>query len=464
MRLAGLPAGRTILLGLGVDGTATYRLLRRRYPELPLAVADQKSPGELAPDLAASLAQDRHTTAFLGQCWLDSLHLFSVCIKSPGISILKHRQLGEFIRQGGQVLGSTDLFLAETPARVIGVTGTKGKSTTATLLHRLLEAAGQRAHLVGNVGTPALAQLEAMQNGDWAVVEFSSYQCATLTRGPSVAVFVSLFPDHMDHHGGFERYAAAKARLTLTQDETGVFVYNGAEPRLTELAAQTRARGVVYNRPPGLRLTAAEDRLVGGAPPVEAFSLEGWTLPGRHNAENLMAALSVVRELGIALQDCREAVRTFEGLPHRLQRIATVRGVDYFDDAISTTPESTMRAVEVLGSRLAGVILGGTDRGYAFEALAALLARTPVQAAAYLPDSGSRLRAALEAACQGIREHPEALETSDMAAAVRFLARRAAPGQAVLLSTASPSYSLYADFKAKGAAFRTAVEKLKTEK
>jgi UDP-N-acetylmuramoylalanine--D-glutamate ligase len=435
--------GRTVgVWGAGREITSFAAQLARRLPRARIAAAVfEAAPAEdvrerlHAPDAVVAFG-DRAAAALAG-C--------DVVVRSPGVSI--HRpELRELARGGVPVTTATSLWLAEHGAAgVVGVTGTKGKSTTAALLARLLQAAGRPARLAGNIGVPAIELLDAPA-GELAVVELSSYQIADLATGPEVALVTNLFPEHADWHGSFEAYRAEKLRL-LGLPGVRVAVLPARDPELSALTpgADVARFGLAsgWDLADGALRRAGEPILAAGELP----------LAGEHNALNLCAALTAVEALGVQPPPLAEALEGFEALPHRLQTVADADGVSWIDDSISTTPESALAALASFPGRPTVLIGGGQDRGQDYAELGRALALRGA-ALVGVPSTGSRLLTAALAA--GVPpEH--AREAGDMAAAVAAARSLASPGAVVLLSPAAPSYDRYENFEHRGECFRAEV-------
>jgi UDP-N-acetylmuramoylalanine--D-glutamate ligase len=323
----------------------------------------------------------------------------------------------------------------------IGVTGTKGKSTTAALACHLARAAGREAELAGNIGRPALDLLDA-DPGALAVVELSSYHLADLAVGPEVAVVTNLFAEHADWHGSAQAYRDDKLRI-LTLPGVREVVLPARQPDLA--AAETPAARRLFGTPGGWD-EAADGVSRDGQLRLRAASLP---LPGEHNALNLCAALTGLEAAGVEIGDLASAVEGFRGLDHRLQTVAEKDGLTWVDDSISTTPESALAALASFPGRPLVLLGGGQDRGQDYAALAGEVVRREALLIG-MPSTGPRL---LEAALAAGLPASAALAARDLAHAVA-LARRGAPsGAVVLLSPAAPSYDRFRDFEARGARF-----------
>jgi UDP-N-acetylmuramoyl-L-alanine---L-glutamate ligase len=377
-----------------------------------------------------------------GAAILPALRTCDVVVRSPGVSIYRP-ELAELRADGMPVTTATALWLAERHGRrIIGVTGTKGKSTTATLAFHVARAAGHRVQLAGNIGSPALDLLDAPAD-DVAIVELSSYQIADLDVGPEVVAYTNLYREHVDWHGSDEAYRVDKLRaLSLPGVRVAVIPAD-------DEAMAAAARGVEV-RPYG---TAAGWHVVDygialrGTPVVAAHELP---LPGEHNARNLCAALTALEAAGLVVPDVPAALAGFRPLPHRLEVVLDHAGVLWVDDSISTTPESTLAALATFRDREIILLGGGHDRGQDYGALAAALAACGARVIG-MPTTGARLVSAARRA--GIDED-RAVEAPDLPTAVALARASLRPGVAVLLSPAAPSYNAYRSFEARGDHFR----------
>ncbi|MDE3134069.1 MAG: UDP-N-acetylmuramoyl-L-alanine--D-glutamate ligase, partial [Acidobacteriota bacterium] len=320
-------------------------------------------------------------------------------------------------RAGGRVTSATNLFLEACPGLVVGVTGTKGKSTTATIIAHLL-AQLTATELAGNIGRPVIELLDTPID-TWVVCELSSYQIADLTIGPEVAVLTNLYREHTDWHGSEERYRADKLRIF---DLPGV-------------------RAAV--RPLGDR----------GGWPVPEWSGQ-IPLRGRHNAENVSAAITAIERAGFGPPPLPEALNGLRALPHRLQTVHTdATGVEWVDDSISTTPESAIAALSAFPERPVVLIAGGSEREQDYRGLAeTLAARSEPTELILLPDTGRRIAEAAAAGGFGADRMSTAGDMREAAALARRLAR---PGGVVLLSPAAPSFNQYRNFEERGNHFAT---------
>jgi len=427
---------QTVILGWGEEGKYLFSHYRREHPKMKLWIADKK---ELTG------AGDKNTTLIDGPDYLHGLESFDVIAKSPGLPA-SLPEIKTALNRGVELTSASRIFFQKKYRQVIGITGTKGKSTTSSLICAILKAAKKDAYLVGNIGADPLRLLNANDKAIF-VYELSSYQLSTLEYSPHIAVYVSLFPDHLPYHQGFENYTAAKANISLHQNNSDVFIYNGEFPAIKKLATKTKARTENYAE----RLSIKNNYLFYDGDKI--LPLAAIQLPGKHNLKNIAAAIAVARTLKINKTAIAQGIASFRGLEHRLQAVGQYRGITFYDDAISTTPESTMAALDYLGDKTACILLGGEDRGYDFSILASTLKKLPLTAIVLFPDSGLNILKALKKA-YGSTPLPPLLQTKSMEAAVKFAYAHTPAGRACLLSTASPSYSIFKNYKDKGDQFR----------
>ena len=398
---------KILVLGYGKEGRATEKFLKKYLPDATVGVADKKTDPN----------------------YLDEQKNYDLVVRTPGIP----RKLVT-----RRYTTATNIFLANIKNTVIGVTGTKGKSTTASLIYSILTAAGKQVHLVGNIGHPALEKLlEPVEEGDIFVIELSSYQLDDVKYSPSIAVVLDLYPEHMNYHGSIQNYYNAKKNIIAYTSEGGYFIYN---PRFEELKNWTK----------GIKCKTI--------PFEEKLDIQSRDIPllGEHNRDNIRAAITVSRLFGVKDETIRRAIKAFKPLPHRLELVGTFKGITFYDDAISTTPESTIFAIKTL-KNVGTIFLGGTDRGYQFKDLVKEVLESKIRNVVLFPDSGDKIYQIIKSDCKD--SLPRLLKTKSMEEAVKFTYRYTPKGMMCLLSCASPSYSLWKNFEEKGAEFQKTVKK-----
>jgi UDP-N-acetylmuramoylalanine--D-glutamate ligase len=443
VRFSELEGARIGVWGAGREIASFASQVARRLPDarIELAAFDEPPAAEEQPLPAAPSARVVRAAEAL-----DRLAACDVVVRSPGVSIHR-RELAE-LRARVPVTTATSLWVAERGGRrVVAVTGTKGKSTTAALIHHLARAAGEDAELAGNIGRPALDLLDADPQA-LAVLELSSYQIADLAAGPEVAVLTSLYDEHADWHGSARAYREDKLRLFSLPQVRRAVLPAGIADRAHVAGAAER---ILFGEPAGWSLDGSGGIAFRGESRLAVSELP---LPGPHNALNLCAALAALEAAGVALPPLPGALAGFAGLEHRLQTVLSdASGVSWIDDSISTTPESALAALASFPERAPVLIGGGQDRGQDYGALAAELARRNGALVA-IGSTGPRLR---EAAIGAGLAPERALAAAGLEEAVAAARRLAAPGTVVLLSPAAPSYDGFRDFEQRGERFAALV-------
>ena len=462
-----------VIAGFGVEGRDVFRFLRGRFPDKELAIAEERPLEALEAEGRALLERDPHVRLHLGPDHLSHLGHYEVAFRSPGVP-LRGRALQEARGRGTEVTSQTALFLALCRQRVIGVTGTKGKSTTSALIHTILTAHAREVHLVGNIG-PGLGGLSPLlaldRAGDQAifVYELSSFQLEGLERSPDIAVLLDVVPEHLDHHGAFEAYLDAKANVTRHQQARDWLVYDALSPTASAIAARSPAqlmpcrvdgpveRGCFVEGGYKIVFAAA----FGREDVVEVAEVTQ-VLPGRFNLRNVLPAVAVARILSLDNDVVLRGLRTFVPLRDRFENVGTFRGITFYNAAIATVPEATIAHLAALAPRVATVILGGVDRGVEYEALARRLLDDRVATLILFPETGARVWEAVskEAAARS-RPTPRRVDVTEMEAAVREAYVLTPSGGICLHSPAAPSRGgLFKDYAERGAQFRDWVSRL----
>lgn len=414
MKLKELKNKKILILGYGREGKITEKFLKKLLPDLEIGIADQS----------------------LDPYYLLKQKNYDLAVKTPGIP----KRMVEI-----PYTTATNIFFANLPkgAVVIGITGSKGKSTTASLIYEILKTAGLPVHLAGNIGEPMLNELlNSVSEKDIFVLELSSYQLEDIKYSPHISVIINLFPEHMDYHGGKDKYYKAKMRIIKFSKPKDFFIFNPKYKELEELSKKTKVKSIPFI----------------SKIPFEMEEISN--LIGEHNKENIRAVVTVVKIFGVKNEIIFESLKNFKPLPHRLENIGVYNGVTFYDDAISTTPESTIAAIYALSKikPISTIILGGTDRGYDFKILAKEILKAKIKNIVLFPESGKRILESLNKSFGKDINRLNILETSLMDEAVKFAYKNSPLESICLLSTASPSYSLFKNFEEKGDLFKKAVK------
>ncbi len=425
MRLKDLSGKKVCILGFGREGQAMLEAIEKNAVSCEITIADK--------DEGITLPPGKHWQQ-IGTGWLRNLSAFDVLIKSPGIP-----PQPEFKLVAKNMTSGTQIFwdsIEGSGATVIGVTGSKGKSTTASLTYEILKDAGKDAYLVGNIGEPAIKHLKDARKNTIFVQELSSYQLMDLTSSPQIAVVTSFFPEHLDYHGSLSAYLEAKKHITRFQKKNDVVFYVEQSKETKQIADASKGEKISFG------------------PKDAPVSLKQINLQGEHNLGNIAAAYMVALGLGVKPKDAIATIKKFEGLPHRLQSLGIRHGIEWVNDSISTTPQSAVAALDALGNRVKTIIVGGQDRGYDFLPLAKRLKTSSVKVAILLPDSGNTIGEAIKKTKAKITlAHADTME-----AAVKGAKKCTSKGGIVLLSPASPSYGHFKNFEDRGERFERAIK------
>jgi len=450
VHLRDLRGRRVAVWGTGREGIAAAESIAPFQPSRLIAVQDKKT--FLATDWSGHLAEI--APLFTGADAHRELQSIDVVVRSPSIA-----QVNPWIREvrarGGVVTGGTALWMAENAAKTIGVTGSKGKSTTTTVIHHLLAGVGRPSTLGGNIGIAALSLPEAERY----VLELSVYQCADLQDSPRVVALTSLFPEHLDWSGSESGYYRDKLNVAMHGAE--VIVYNGQDARLeSELRGQRADLPLVAaNRSDTFHVAEGPDgrRWVYHAE-VPLFSRELFKPIGRHNEGNLCVALGALQSAGV---DCvaerarlAQALAGYEPLDQRLTPIADPSGLTFVDDSLSTVPQSAIYAIEAYAKGPLTVIVGGENRGVDYGPLRDFLAERQITATLIgIPDSGPHI-------LDSVKGLPAitTMIAEDLVEAVRLSREHTAANGTVLLSPAAPSYGRFDNWQHRSRVFREAID------
>ncbi len=443
-----LPRGPFLVVGLARSGQAAARLLAARGERVRAVDSGHPEGAEGLSGLDVEVALDTD-----GLAQLEGTH---TVVKSPGVP-REARVIATALERGIEVTGELELAWRALPNRFLAVTGTNGKTTTVELLGHIFRGAGEPVAVAGNVGVPVASLVDQVEPDATVVCEASSFQLEdTGLFSPEGAVFLNLAPDHLDRHGDLPAYRDAKLRIFANQGNDDVAVWNGDDPGLAGVDLGGCARRVEFCRgaSPDCEVAAAGGTIFWEGEPLLGTDELG--IPGEHNVENAMAAAAAALAFGVDPDAVRAGLRSFAGVPHRLEPVADLGGVRFVNDSKATNVAS---ATVGIGSFDRGVhaILGGSEKGEPFAPLVAPLRERAV-ACYLLGDTAERMAAELAPlAAAGVPLR----RARDLEDAVRSAAAAARPGEVVLLSPACASFDAFANFEARGERFRQIVAGLR---
>lgn len=397
MMLEKLKDKKIVILGFGREGKDTLLFLKKLFPKKKIGIVDQK----------------------FGKDYLKKLGNYDVIIKSPGIP-WKLLENYDRCRKSQVITTQTEIFFENCPGMIIGVTGTKGKSTTAFWIYQTLKKAGLKAHLIGNIGEPVLSSfLIRAKPYDIFVYELSSFQLTNLKKGPHIAVLLNIYPEHLDYYRNFNEYVQAKAKIAKYQTKKDFLIYSSQSLIVGKIAKKSKAKKI----------------------PIR----------GKYYELNRAAAKAVAKIFNVPLP------KKFESLPHRLELIGKFKGIEFYNDSLSTIPETAIEALDFLGDKVETMILGGFDRGLNFKKLAERISKSRIKTLILFPTTGQRIWQAL----MGLR-HPSFtrhFSVNNMEEAVKIAYQYTSKGKICLMSPASPSFGVFKDYADRGESFRKYVKK-----
>jgi UDP-N-acetylmuramoylalanine--D-glutamate ligase len=449
-----LKGKKVLVVGLGKSGLAAALFLRRRGALV--TVSDTRSAEALSKEIPTLLEEGVMVEA--GGHGLLTFRRQDLIVVSPGVP-LDTPELVQVKSFGLPVIGELELAARFLKGRTIAVTGSNGKTTTTTLLGEILAAGGLPTLVGGNIGLPVVALIDQSTDESWSVIEVSSFQLETTDEfHPTIAVILNITPDHLDRHGSFENYCAAKERVFARQTAGDWLVLNADNAPC--VAAASRAAAKVYwfsaehPVPQGAWL---EDgfvvyRSAADAPIEKIMPLSGIPLKGAHNFENVLAAVVAARLTAVPAEAIRGAVENFKAVEHRLEYVATRNGVKFYNDSKATNVDATAKAVAAFPSGI-HLILGGKDKGSPYTVLAPLL-RERVRAVYTIGAAAAKIESQLRGV---VPIH----SSKTLVAAVAAAASAAHSGDVVLLAPACSSYDQFENYEQRGHAFKQLVQELR---
>jgi UDP-N-acetylmuramoylalanine--D-glutamate ligase len=439
---------RALVVGLGRSGVASALFLQSQGARV--TVSDSKPEDELGQEIPVLL--DHGIAVETGRHGERTFQNQDLIVVSPGVPfdaqpLVQARALGE------QVIGEIELAAEFLSGPIVAITGSNGKTTTTTLVGEVLAKSGLRTLVGGNIGTPAISLVEKATPETVTVLEVSSFQLETIrTFRPKVAVVLNVTPDHLDRHRTFEAYTAAKSRVFENQQEHDFAVLNGDDPTCVAMAGKTKAEVFWFNRKrevdQGTFVRQGIVHFRRSATDHEIMPVAEIPLKGAHNVENVLAAISTAELMGCKPDWIRTAVREFKAVEHRLQYVATVRGVEYYNDSKATNVDATIKALESFPGNV-HLILGGKDKGSDYTVLNGLV-RERVKCVYTIGAAAEKIQKHITGAtkiiCSGTMDH-----------AVAQASTNAQAGDIVLLAPACASFDQFQNYEHRGRVFKDLV-------
>lgn len=412
---------KVCILGFGREGRSTYELFEKAGGYKTLTVCD------LNP------VSVENAEIVTGADYQKNLDRFDIIMKSPGI-VLEDNALSDMTKLYSQ----TEIFFSVYREQIIGITGTKGKSTTSSLIYHVLKECGKSTVLLGNIGIPCFDG--DVKEGDIVVFELSSHQLEYTHISPKIAIFLNIFPEHLDHYGTFDKYFDAKKNIYRYQKKGDILICGSDTVPESTLSSVTvfGEKGAIAIRPHSFVINNEEISLNSSCP-----------LLGSHNVNNIAAAYAVTEKFGIQKEDFLKALSTFRPLPHRLENVGTKDGITYYDDSISTCSQTTIQALQSLPN-VGTLLVGGMDRGIDYSPLVEFLTAFHVPHVIFMYDTGKRIMKEFEAKSYSFTPH----YAENLKEAVALSKQVTPVGSICLLSPAAASYGFFKNFEDRGDQFK----------
>lgn len=432
------------ILGFGREGKSTYNFIRKHLKDMHLTIID-KNTIEI---------DDQNIKLVTGENYLDNLDQYDLIIKSPGIS-LKDIDCSKFI---DKITSQLELLLEVDRENIIGITGTKGKSTTTSLMYEVLRRQKDEVYLLGNIGIPVLDSIEDYTPNSTLVIEMSSHQLEFVKHSPHIAVILNLFQDHLDHAGSLEHYHNNKMNIFKYQTKDDYAIYSDDNEYLNKKMQEFDIKSIKYN------VRFDNENVFGNAVRTNGkdvfinnelvYKDAERKLIGDHNLKNIMFVLTISKILNLDLEKAKEVILSFKGLKYRMEYIGTYHDIKYYNDTIATIPDATENAVKAIKD-VDTLIFGGLDRGIDYREFIEFLKDSTIKNLICMPSTGTKIGRLLEEVSNKNIKYADNLEEAN-----KLALQYTTPGMSCLLSPSAASYEYFKNFEEKGAAFEKIVKKM----
>ena len=437
------------ILGFGREGKSTYEFIRKHLGDIPLTIVDKKdySNDEL-------VVNDNNITFIFGDTYLDNLNQFDLIMKTPGISLKDIKDENVLSKITSQI----ELVLEVNRENIIGITGTKGKSTTSSLTYEVIHDQNPNVYLMGNIGIPVLAELDDVKEDSLLVIEMSSHQLEFLKYSPHIGCILNLYQDHLDHAGNVDHYYNIKLNMFRNQSNKDYGFYSSDNEELNKRVKEVKPRSLLTDirfddkdiHPNCIRIkdnkyVFINNRLV--------YTDGKRNIIGNHNLKNIMFVLGIANLLGLDLNKAADTISKFKGLKYRMEYINTVNDIKYYNDTIATIPEATMNAIEAIND-VDTLIFGGLDRHIDYSKFIDYLINCNVNNLICMPTTGTNIGNILKE-----KTNKNVLFANTLDEAYNLSQKYTKKGNSCLLSPAAASYEFFKNFEEKGAAFESIVNK-----
>ena len=444
---------KILILGFGKEGESSYLFLRKHFPEKKLEIVDKNM--NLLTD-KPYLLEDINVEVVLGEDYFRDIDYFDIVLKTPGIS-LKDFDISKF---ENKITSQLELLLEFVPCYTIGVTGTKGKSTTSSLIYQMIKNQGKDVMLLGNIGEPIFNDIDDMKKDTILVLELSSHALEFVKKSPNIAILLDIYEEHLDHYSSMEKYIEAKFNVAKFQSENDIFIYNASNRYMQEfnfdykksdyaIIEEDSELSKTLNLKSDNYVLINEDRIYFNKTKLFDSKLN-MQLKGKHNENNVLFVLTVAKILNLDMEKAKNTIENFKNLEHRMEFVAEINDVKYYNDSIATIPEATINAVDAL-KNVNTLLVGGKDRGIELNSLYEYLKKSNIENIICLPKTGEYVYNNLKDTnkkCYLVKDMPEA---------VKLAKEVTKPNTICLLSPAASSYGYFKNFEERGKIYKECV-------
>ena len=434
---------KIIILGFGREGQSTYKLIRKYLKEQTIYIADQNENFQSEYDF---LKEEKNAIYIGGSSYLKNLENYDIIMKTPGISFAGIDTSKYYYKIKSQL----ELLLEFFNVFTIGITGTKGKSTTSSLIYSILKEQNVKSMLLGNIGVPVFDYIDQIEKDTKLVLEMSSHQLEYMELSPNIAILLNIYPEHLDHYESFEKYAKAKCNIFYHQKPSDYFLYNDDNETLARLTKEINGRAYKVSLQGKIEsdITLKNNYIYFKNSQIYDIR-EPRKLKGDFNLNNIMFALGVSEILQLDLNKTIKTIQNFETLQHRLEFVGNYNGILYYDNSIATIPMATVEAVKTLKT-VDTLIIGGMDRGLDYTEFVQFLNKSDINHIICMPKTGHDIAKKIK--------KEKAYIVNNMEEAVNVAKKVTRKGKSCLLSPAAASYGFFKNFEEKGDIYQNLVK------
>lgn len=433
---------KILILGFGREGQSTYKLIRKYIKEQTLYIADRKENFEKNYEF---LSQDKNIKCISGEGYLEDLEEYDVIMKSPGISFVG-LDTSKFYNN---IKSQLELLLEFFDMFTIGITGTKGKSTTSSLIYKVLKEQNVKSMLLGNIGVPVFDYIDTIPNDTTLILEMSSHQLEYMKLSPNISILLNIYPEHLDHYESFEKYAEAKCNIFKYQNKSDYFIYNSDDETINKFLKDEEAKKYKVSLKGNGDIYLKGENIYFNDKEIYNINTPR-NLLGEYNLNNIMFVLAVSEILKLDISKTIKSISDFKTLEHRLEFVGEYNGILYYDNSIATIPKATIEAVKAL-KNVDTLIIGGMDRGLDYTDFVKFLNESDISNIICMPKTGHDIAKNLK--------DGRAYVVNTLDEAVEIAKKHTTKGRVCLLSPAAASYGFFKNFEEKGNIYKELVKK-----